>query len=676
MSASQKNRIQKIITRATPLWDRPGRLVGHRSPSRRQEARARWDRWRMIFGAEDALERRLCAVGCSSDEMKNRLCGQWNHDKRSKPLWARTLEAVSSLTSSLSGSHNEVFNDPVYDSDRPLPFQEVLVGFLRYARESFKVPTDSAMNVLSPLALKRLEHGLLSHLTFLASLAIGQDFYEFRFKHSPASAMEKAWSEQERTKDIYISFVRHMLDGGLDALFEKYPVLARLLCQSLDQWTTASARFCRRFATDFEELRVLFNWELDSPEGAIEDLRTNLSDRHQGGQTVLDCLVRTEQRVVYKPRTVLPEIQFYRFINWINGCHLSLDLKELRALDKSTHGWVQFVPFMPCRSKREMEEFYARAGMLLAVLYVLGVTDIHYQNIIANGHHPVIVDLETLLCGGGGLGETNGRNDLRDGASVLSTGLLPRWHESSDRRQYDASGLGADTTQPADIEVPMWEAINSDQMRLSKVAHLAQPMIHRPRLGGAVPSPLNYLVNLQAGFEEMYSCLLSHRERMLFDDCLLNGFEGLELRVLVRNTTTYARMHVYLLHPEFLMDGIDRSIELDWLARPLSARARPQMARIQLYEFERNAMENADIPHFGISMWRELENVSQGQDVLLPQGKRDVTVLKEHLARLSPEDCAKQLASIESALRSRFDSDYQGPQEPRKIRLVNISIAN
>ncbi len=73
-----------------------------------------------------------------------------------------------------------------------------------------------------------------------------------------------------------------------------------------------------------------------------------------------------------------------------------------------------------------------------------------------------------------------------------------------------------------------------------------------------------------AGFEEAYSCLLSNRREILANEELLNGFDSLELRVLVRDSATYSAIHLRLLYPEFLTDGLDRSIELDWLARPLS----------------------------------------------------------------------------------------------------------
>ena len=66
-------------------------------------------------------------------------------------------------------------------------------------------------------------------------------------------------------------------------------------------------------------------------------------------------------------------------------------------LDRSTHGWVEFVEHLPCRDHDEARRYYERAGMLLCLFYVLEGTDCHYENIIASGEYPVLIDTETLM---------------------------------------------------------------------------------------------------------------------------------------------------------------------------------------------------------------------------------------------------------------------------------------
>jgi len=282
--------------------------------------------------------------------------------------------------------------------------------------------------------------------------------------------------------------------------------------------------------------------------------------------------------------------------------------------------------------------------MLLGVLHALAATDVHCENLIASGEHPVAVDLELLL------------NEVSPEPSVLATGLLPSWQPAPDGRRFDTSALGSDGAPDHSLRVPAWTSINTDQMCLSEDAGSPSPALNRVRLAERLPPVSDHLPAFLDGFREMYACLLTNRQKLLADEQMLQAFDGLELRVLVRNTATYTRIHLHLLHPEFLTDGLDRSIELEWLARPLSGTKTPQQGRARLYEHEWRAMENLDVPHFNTRAWKALEHSPDDLDMLPLCRERDSRVLRRRLGNLSPADCARQLAIIEAAVRSRFAS--------------------
>jgi lantibiotic modifying enzyme len=105
-------------------------------------------------------------------------------------------------------------------------------------------------------------------------------------------------------------------------------------------------------------------------------------------------------------------------------------------------------------------------------------------------------------------------------------------------------------------------------------------------------------MELIAGFEEMYAHLLRSRDNLLTDEVTLAMFDNLELRTLLRSTATYTRLQLRLLHPEFMVNGIDRSIELEWLARPLTGPTSFKCDRQHIYDHEREAMEKLDVPIF------------------------------------------------------------------------------
>jgi type 2 lantibiotic biosynthesis protein LanM len=651
--------LRSIAARATPLWEResePLALGDAVSVVDHNMAASRLGRWQTIMGSSDLLNHRLQSSNLSGEVIRIILGGQYATLPET-PAWVATLTNVLSASSEFLNTNKlEDFNDRSYPSSRSFPFQEVLVGFIHYAREVLKSKAGSAIDVMSVSATTALERQLLAHLTFVANLPLGRKFYEFRFNRAPASVFETGWCQRPRSVDLYTEYVQEMHKCGLRDSFDEYPVLARLLCQSLDNWVNASVSLCQRFFHDFSDLSALFGWKIDRPEGAIEQLRSDLSDRHNSGQTVTECILRNGERVVYKPRTVAPERVFYQFIGWINDRRLLLDLKELRTLDRTNYGWVESVVAVSCSSESEVERFFSRAGMLLGILYVLAATDIHCENLIASGEHPVVVDLETLLSPDtsdptGFSEDDNGEDGFTRKPSVLYTGLLPRWDTIGDPHQPDLSGLGANEIQNPGFGPLAWKSINSDQMSLSRVISPPRPTIHRARLRNKSLSVSDYLPAFLAGFREVYSCILENRNLLASQTGLLKALDNLELRILVRSTATYSRLQLHSLHPEFLKDGIDRTIELEWLARPLSGTPSPQEGRMMLYECERIAMEKLDVPHFGTSLWKRMNHRDDDDNLSLLSGERDSRVFLRRLESLNETDCSRQLAIIEKAVR-------------------------
>lgn len=650
----EETRIQSIAARALPLWDRQCCDTQIELQNSRV-SRNRLRRWRAILGSSQLLNRRL--RGCSFSRRTLEILLNGSQIEVAYPSWVTTLASTLRL---YPPSHEADLKEPFDPSffTPALPFQEVFVGFIRHARERLKAEAGAALQVLCPSAMTELERQLVAHLTFVASRTIGRNFYEFRFAQAPAAAIESVWCRRGTSTEIYTAYVQHMYNGGLVELLDTYPVLGRLLSQSLEQWVRASSNLCCNFLDDFFQLREFFGWRIEQPEQALAHVRTDLSDRHHGGQTVTECTLRTSERVLYKPRTVQPEISFFRFVDWLNGCGLSLDLKVIRGVDCGSHGWVEFVPCKECSSNAEVKRFYVRCGMVLAILHALAITDVHSENLIASGEWPVVVDLETLLNASAFESQTDetgtGESGLSLTPSVLNSGFLPRWQTSSDGHFFDMSALGGDDIQNPGIQLPGWERTNTDQMAFVTTKKVATRMSHRVQLDGRWPSALEHLPSILEGFREVYSCLLIHQRALLLDNRLMDAFDQLELRVLVRNSATYAELHFHLLHPDLLRDGIDRSLELEWLARPLSATVIPQKGRIQLYEIERAAMENLDIPHFSTSVWRTLEHSPEDTDLSILGVERDSQALRVRLASLSQDDCIKQLNIIEDAVRSRF----------------------
>lgn len=515
------------------------------------------------------------------------------------------------------------------DSSR-IPFAHAVTPFIRYARRRLITRAGNPRGVLAPTALSALEGELQEHLALIASLVLGRFFYDFRFARAPLAAFEDVWSQQTPTTDIYRQFVGYLRAGGWRDVFERYPVLARLMLQSVDQWVANSSRIWQRVAADGPRLSRHFG-ECELP---VVSITTGLSDRHNGGQSVATLTFTNGRQLIYKPRSVKPEIFFNRTLDWINRRGLTLKLKAIRALDRRAYGWMEFVPHHDCEHVSEVSHFYHRAGALLAVLHACGVSDIHYENVIAAGEHPVVVDLETLLADRSG--------------SVSGTGFLPA-RASAKEMAADASALGASVVQDSGLRFPVWRRANTDQMTLIEGAP-EETEAHRARLNGTLVRAGDHLHELRTGFRESYSCLRAHRKAFAASP-VMKSLDRLELRILLRDSATYGQMHLHLLYPEHLEDGVDRSIELEWLARPLCIRAKPSRGRVAVYEHERSAMERLDFPLFTTRTWQAMRHDPSTQEARAFGAPRDAKALKRRLAQLSDRDLRRQLAAIARAFR-------------------------
>jgi lantibiotic modifying enzyme len=122
----------------------------------------------------------------------------------------------------------------------------------------------------------------------------------------------------------------------------------------------------------------------------------------------------------------------------------------------------------------------------------------------------------------------------------------------------------------------------------------------------------------------------------------------------LRDTSTYARLLLHLLQPDLLHDGLDRSIEIEWLARPLSVAVHSPMARLSIYDVERRAMEVQDVPRFTTTTWNAITERSEDDDLLALGNGRTPETFYTRLQALSEADLVEQLAVIEEAVRERF----------------------
>lgn len=608
---------------------------------------------RSARGDAAAFARRLAWDGLDPDALRRVLTPGRLTTGGSPPPWVSTFLEISELAAGGSvRPEDALWRDP----GAPIPFEEALVPWVEAAR---RLRGETAE--LAPEAWRDLERWLATRLSGFAAEALGAAFDGFRGGRPGGFAVRLAEAGVGRDTRLYHAFVASLLADGLTAWARELPSLARLLATVVDLWVGCSRALVSHWRQDGAAvLRDI----LGNPEGPLPRIiriAAGLSDAHNGGRTAHVLTLEGGARIVYKARSVGMDAAFARWLAWCNergAPYGVLDHALHRLLDRGDRGWAEFVAPKPCPDAAAARRFHLRAGQLLALLHASGARDAHFENLIAHGEHPVLIDLEAWLPprlvrwlpapGDEGWADAA----LRLEHSVLATGLLPRWQPDGPRDDVvDVGGLGGG--RPGTRLRSVWRAVNTDHMvRVwSPVETRVQPNV--PVLDGHPLAPAAWAREVGAGFAAMYRFLLAHREELLAPEGPLGDLAGHRGRLIFRPTRAYLRLRDRSVRPDACRDAAARGGELEALARVyLDAPGPEAPATWPLLAAERRALEQGDIPIFHADLAGTVLEGPDGEVIPHVIARPAVEELHDRLRRLDPEDLEEQLGYIEAALGS------------------------
>ncbi|MBW4574204.1 MAG: type 2 lantipeptide synthetase LanM family protein [Aphanothece sp. CMT-3BRIN-NPC111] len=660
--------LASIVAKASFLWERldPEHFIVDKEQANEPEINRRLERWcqAVAQGNKDILQKRLQWQGLDLDRVRPWLGTVRFIANQSLPGWAETLRQIMQKATEFNP---ELESFLPTNPEKPIPFEDVFLPAIAVARQqlltrfnSIQLTEDTLpLSILSPAAYHDLERSLLQRLAGLCTKTLDFEFSKNRsFAQNLLNSLGLE-TDNNNSKTHYTQFVHQLLQDGLLAFFQKYPVLGRLVATAVDFWVEFAAEFIKRLAEDRADIQRMFGSKIDSL-GKVDKIQTSLSDPHKRGRTVIVLTFESELKLIYKPKDLGLEVAFNQFLNWCNQHSQLLDFKVIQVLNRDSYGWVEYVEHQPCSDEAAAERFYQRAGMLLCVLYALRGTDCHYENLIASGEHLVLIDMETLLHHEANLienspsvqaFETTAAQQLWD--SVLRTGLLPRWDFSADRRiAYDISGLGSTDPQQAPQKALRWQAINTDKMH-RRYEFVTLPMEKNvPCLGSKALSANDYQAQITTGFEQMYRFLMANKDKLLAPDSPLAALQNQQVRFIFRATRIYGVILQKAWAPDYLKNGVDYSIELDRLSCAfLVARSKPDVWSILSAELQ--AMEQLDIPFFTASAASEALSVAGYPSIPHYFKQASYQQVLNQLQKLDEIDLTRQVAIIQGSFYAK-----------------------
>ena len=421
-------------------------------------------------------------------EFARRLRRSILRDESCRPRWASSLRLGAS-------------------SDRCL---QALVPFCAFGLEELKrVAGPRRWRSLAPAAKRSLARHLWERLAFALKPTL-----KLISKDNLVIPHHKyrAWKTSHRE-----------IGCGLAGALMVFPSVVELISLILKDWIKAQDELFSRLEYDVVDLSQIRG--ANTRIGRIELIRPGLSDSHGSGRTVTKVRFCNGRAVIYKPRVSTGEELWSEIIEWINGAGFTPVLRTAPIVPRKSYSWGQFLSRRPCKNLAEIRQFYIRWGAQAALLRIFGFADLHHENWIASGSHPILVDAEMF--------GPDASRLLRIGLTaprlhpLLATGLLPF------RSRHGANYHGA---APFDLFKEF----------------SATPKCW-PRLRRKPYAPADFSGAILRGFASIIEFIWESADRVDQLKVLLERSHYMKRRVLIRSTQEYWSLLAGSLHPRFML---------------------------------------------------------------------------------------------------------------------------
>lgn len=432
----------------------------------------------------------------------------------------------------------------------------------------------------------------------------------------------------------------------VESVFMMYPVLAKLMTEETTRFIEYHTEIITNLNKDLNILQNEFNREYL----LLERISTGVGDTHSKGRSVSILYFGDGNKLIYKPRSLKIDTGFEKLMNWVHETNHTMNYKTTKSVDCGSYGWQSYVEYTSCSSKEEVDRYYHRYGGYVALLYVLGSRDFHFENIIADGEFPILIDMETLFSNRV-VSETN--EDWRKvfldemDRSVFSSMLIP--FKRTPQEDTDTSGLGNWGDQNNELISEVIDSPFTDEMKLVNKKITKEPGRNRPQLQGQYIGFEMYITQIQEGFAEMYQFINACKDEFASVHGPLKDFEDVSVRMIFRSTNDYGEFLKSSLHPDYLQKLSKRIQLFEHFQR--SSVYTPYYSKIVPYEMD--CLLQQEIPVFNFDMESRHITIQSSKEIVhLGFKAAGLERVHEQLDRLSKQDFEKQLRYLKMSLTS------------------------
>lgn len=339
--------------------------------------------------------------------------------------------------------------------------------------------------------------------------------------------------------------------------YSKYSVLARLITIKTNYFINHVIDSLKRLNENFLEVKRLI--KLNSNEELV-NVECAIGDSHNKGKSVIQFIFANNKKLIYKPRNLKIIEKYNDFITWINGNSNLLSIKCNKGIYKEEFAFEKFVEYKECKTEKDVHFYYQKFGQLIAIMYILRGSDFHYENIIANGNNPMIIDIETIFHQPTCINiketaDSKAKKQLM--SSVLGSSLIPFIHVNSKTKDLDFSGLSGDE-QTLPYEVLVLKNNNTDEIKYEYSKISLKKCNNIPKINGEKVNFRDFIDDIFLGFKNMNEFFINKRKFIISNKFLEHLFNNQITRQVLKNTQSYADLLNFSYHPTCTTDFRNR----------------------------------------------------------------------------------------------------------------------
>lgn len=412
-------------------------------------------------------------------------------------------------------------------------FESIIENIIEALNITNKI--DTLIKVCDKFGLKKCQDNIktgIKQFVYNITIECVVDYFHYLKKENYIEGM----SHEERTN----FFVKYMNDSkNLKLFFDRYTDLSdRIILQVMDIMNL-QMEIIDRYNSEKDYLEKIFG-----VEGEITSIDCAMGDLHDG-KTV--CIVNFENgRIIYKPRDSFLDIMYNEILHIV-----AKNMKTIVTVNRKNYSWHEFISYKECDNIRQVHKYFYKAGIHLAIFYALGSSDIHYENIIANGENPIFIDLETLMHGviNSSVFYSNFKG-IHD--SVIATGLLP-FSTNDGIFDFNISGLFTKSTKSKKIkQYFLQESGGEEDWKYQDRFVTLNPEKNIVKYKGKIIKSNSVEKDIISGFTNATRRIIEKKEDIVL---ILKKYakNGTIVRQLLRPTYVYHKFIVACSHPDILM---------------------------------------------------------------------------------------------------------------------------